>query len=265
MEGARDMDRDVAPGAIAAQQAAVQEARGRYERGELTYDTFRRALDALVLARDAGECQVILDALPTSPRIALSALDAPPPPAPTSAAPLDQERITAFMSQVKKMRRPWKVGVSTQALAFMGELKLDLRMAELPPHATLQVTAFMGSATIYVPRSLPVTVRTTVVMGDVQSFGEGVSGVIASGHDEHLPSGGPGLTMPRLDIVVRCYMGNVRVVLTDGQPSASVSELVRDALRAVAEGAVRGLREGVRHYPSLPAEENRREGSQRGR
>lgn len=259
------MDGNVAPATIAAQQAAIQEARRRYERGELTYDTFRRALDAVALARDAGECQVILDALPASPQVALSALDAPHTPALAPAAPLEHERITAFMSQVKKMRRPWKLGVSTQALSFMGELKLDLRLAELPPHATLQVTAFMGSATIYVPRSLPVAVRTTVVLGDVQSFGEGISGVIASGHDEHLPPGRSEPTAPRLDIEVRCYMGNVRVVLTDGQPSVSVSELVRDALRAVAEGAVRGLREGVRQYPALPAGERWRERSPRGR
>ena len=259
------MDGHLAPDAIVAQRAAIQEARRRYERGELTHEAFRRALDALVLARNTDECQVVLDALPTSPAVALSALDTPPPPALSPGAPLEHQRITAFLSQVKKMRRPWKLGVSTQALAFMGELKLDLRLAELPPRATLQVTAFMGSVTIYAPRSLQVSVHTTVVMGDVQSFGEGVSGVIASGHDEHLPAPGTGPAAPRLDIEVRCYMGNVRVVLTDGQPIVSVGELVRDALRAVAEGARRGLREGARQYSALPNGDPWRERPQDGR
>lgn len=243
----------------------IQEARRRYERGELSYDTFRRALDALVLARDTGECQVILDALPTSPLAALCGLDAPNPsmPALSPPAPLDYQRVTAFMSQVKKMRRPWKLGVSTRALAFMGELTLDLRMAELPPHATLQVTSFMGTAIIYVPRSVHVTVHSTVLLGDVQALGEGVSGVIASGHDEHAPP--PGTAAPRVDIDVKCYMGNVQVILIDGQRPVSISELVRDALRAVAECARRGLREGSRPYPSLPSGETWREGPQGGR
>src|SRR5579872_5490300 len=129
------MDGSVQPGAVAAQRAAIQEARTRYERGELTYDAFRRALDALVLARDAAECQAILDALPVSPLAALSALDAPPLPIPTTAAPPERKRIVAFMSQVKKLRRPWQLGESTDAIAFMGEIKLDLRLAELPPQA----------------------------------------------------------------------------------------------------------------------------------
>jgi hypothetical protein len=247
------MDRDVAPAGTAAQQAAIQEARRRYERGELSYDAFRRALDALVLARDADECQAILDALPTTPLAALSALDAPLPSVPSPAAPQEQQRITAFMSQVKKLRRPWKLGVTAHATAFMGEIKLDLRLAELPPRATLCVTAFMGTVIVYVPDSVRVSVRSRVIMGGVRALGEDVSGVIASGHDEHAPP--PGTPAQELDIEVRCYMGDVRIILTDGQPTASISELVRDALRAVAEGARRGLREGARQSPALPSRE----------
>lgn len=253
------MEGHAEPAAVVAQRAAIQEARGRYERGELTYDTFRRALDAIVLARDARECRIILDALPTSPHVTLSALDAPlPPPAPTSmlAAPPEHQRITAFMSQVKKMRRPWKLGVRARALAFMGEIKLDLRLAELPPHARLHVTAFMGTVVLYVPRSVRVAVRSRVIMGGVSALGETVNGVIASGHEEHAPI--PAHAGPQLDIEVACYMGDVRVVLTDGQAPASIGELVRDAIRAIAEGARRGLSEGARPYSSLPASESRR-------
>lgn len=252
------MDGHAEPVAITARRAAIQEARGRYERGELSYDAFRRALDAIVLARDSDECQAILDALPTSPLAELAALEAPRPPvpAPDDARP-KHLRITAIMSQIKKMRRPWQLAESTHAAAFMGELKLDLRLAELPARATLHVTALMGSVTIYVPRSVRVAVHSTAFLGGVHALGEVISGVIATGHEEHAPS--TGAAAPELDIEVRCYMGDVRVVLTDGRPPVSVSELVRDALRAVTEGARRGLSEGARQYPALPARETRRD------
>lgn len=256
------MDGRAEPTALAAQQAAIQEVRARYERGELDYEAFRRALDALVLARDSDECQAILNVLPVSPLAALSALDAPPLPVPATATPPDHKRIVAFMSQIKKLRRPWQLGASTHAIAFMGEIKLDLRLAELPPHAKLQVTAFMGSAIIYVPRSLRVAVHTTVVMGDVQALGEGITGMIASGHEEHIPATA---TVPaQLEIEVVCFMGNVHVVLTDGRATVSIGELVRDALRAVASGARQGLRSSTAPYPSLPPGQNWEEGHPAG-
>ncbi|MGH2515075.1 MAG: hypothetical protein ACRDHP_05410, partial [Ktedonobacterales bacterium] len=133
------MDGRAEPTALTIQRAAIQEARTRYERGELTFDTFRRALDALVLARDATECQAILNALPVSPLVALSALDSPPLPAPTTTAPPAHKNIVAFMSQIKKLRRPWRLAASTDAIAFMGEIKLDLRLAELPAQASLHI------------------------------------------------------------------------------------------------------------------------------
>ena len=249
------MDGNVEPAGVAAQRAAILDVRTRYERGELTYEAFRRALDALVLARDAGECQAILDALPSSPLSALAALDTPSPliPAPT-ATPPEHKRIIAFMSGIRKLRRPWQLGASTHAVAFMGEIKLDLGLAELPPQATLHITAFMGTVIIYVPRSVRVAVRTTVLMGETQALGEQVGGVIVTGHEEHAPVSG---TAPAsLDIEAINFMGSVKVILTDGRPPVSIGELVRNALRAVATGARQGLRDGARQYPSLPAREN---------
>lgn len=256
-EGEREMDGNREPPAVAAQRAAIQDVRARYERGELTYETFRRALDALVLARDADECRAILDALPTSPLSALAALDTPPPPisAPVStSAPLEHKRIIAFMSQIRKLRRPWQLAASAHAVAFMGEVKLDLGLAELPPQAALHVTAFMGTVIIYVPRTVRVAVRTTVFMGETQALGERVGGVIVTGHEEYVPASGT--PTPQLDIEAVNFMGSVKVILTDGRPPVSISELVRNALRAVATGARQGLRDGARQYPSLPSREN---------
>jgi len=251
------MDGSAEPTALAAQRAAIQAARTRYERGDLSYDAFRRALDALVLARDSAECQTILDALPVSPLAALAALDSPPPTSPVTASPPHHKRIIAFMSQIKKLRRPWQLGESTHAVAFMGEIKLDLRLAGLPSQGKLYVTAVMGAVTILVPRSVRVTVHSTIIMSDTHALGEGVTGMFGFGHEEHAPASGPATA--QLDIEVFSLMGNVKIVLTGERPTVSVSELVRDALRAVAAGAQRGLRQGASQYPSLSGPGNRDE------
>jgi len=252
------MERGTELAALEAQRAAIQEARARYERGEITYDDFRRALDALVLAQDAGDCAAILDALPASPLAALAALEPSVPLASPSARP-ERTRIVAFMGQTKKLRRPWRLAPATDARALMGEVKLDLSVAELPPRARLRVTAIMGTAVIYVPRTVRVAVRSTVLLGDANLLGEGVSGVVASGHEEHTPAAGPedGPAAAQLEIEAFILMGSVKVALTDG-PTISVGELVRDTLRLVADGVRRGLRSGLqagaspRPLPGLP-------------
>src|SRR5512146_887592 len=52
------------------QHAAIHEVRERYARGDLSFETFKRGLDALVLAHDADECRAILEALPSLPHAA---------------------------------------------------------------------------------------------------------------------------------------------------------------------------------------------------
>ena len=182
------------PAAVAAQRTAITEARARYERGEITFDAFRRALDALVLARDAGECQAILEALPTEHAAALAALEPSPTPAPSAmerSGP-QHKAIVAFMGQTKKLRRPWRLAPSTKTRAFMGEVKLDLGVAELPPRATMHITAIMATVVIYVPTNVRVSVRTTALLSDTNALGgEGTSGVVAFGREEHAPAGEP--------------------------------------------------------------------------
>src|SRR5262249_499342 len=126
----------VEPTPLQAQQAAIQEVRARYERGELSFEDFRRVLDALVLARHADECEAILHALPESSGArALAALDPPAPLAPAPVVETPRRRMVAFMGQVKKLRRTWRLEPSTHTVAFMGEVDLDLNLAELPPQA----------------------------------------------------------------------------------------------------------------------------------
>lgn len=239
------MEQNPQPPLATAQQAAIAEARARYERGDLSYEAFRRALDALVLARDASECRVILDALPTAPLVPLDALERR---LPFAGVATGHQRIIAFMSQTKKGRRPWRLAPNTEAVAFMGEVKLDLRRAELPEWARLQVTAVMGTVEILVPRNARVTVHTTSLLSGTQALGEGTSGVVGSSHEQHAPAGEPAIA--ELVIEVFALMSNVKVVVVDDAP-VSVNELVRDALRAVASGVRSGLQQS-RERRALP-------------
>jgi hypothetical protein len=236
---------------VAAQQAAIQEVRARYERGDLSYEAFRRALDALVLARDEEECRAVLAAVPASAAGTLAALDPPSPPPVAPAAPVRgaaagaaHKWVVAFMASTKKTRRRWRMQPWTHAVAMMGEIKLDLSMAELPPQASLDIAAIMGEVTVYVPRSLRVSVQTVAVMGEVNALDESTAGMIAFGHEEHTPADAP----PAADLVIRAYvlMGSITIKLTDG-PVITVSEVVREALRMVTGGLARGFAGGVQN------------------
>ena len=222
---------------LAAQQAAIEETRARYERGELDFEDFRRALDALVEASSVGECRTILRKLPLSPLAPLTALERPATQG-ARAYSHAQQRIGAFMGQTKKLRRRWKLHPQARVSAFMGEVKLNLNLADLPEQAHLHVSVIMGTVVIYAPRSAHVLVRSRALLSDTNALGEGVSGVVASGHEEHYPANGSASAQITIDVFA--LMSNVKIVLTDG-PTLSVGELARDMARSILSGVQRGL------------------------
>jgi hypothetical protein len=247
--------------AAAAQRAAIQDVRLRYERGELTLETFHRALDALLMAESADECEAVLRevrsssmALPT----ALAALDPPVPDSPsTSSSPASLSRtatITAILGNTRKMRQAWRLAAATHAKVVMGDLKLDLSRATVPPRAQLEIVNVMGSVAIYVPRAMRVHVVSRVVLGEVHTFGEVTGGIVSGSHEEHMPESAAigDAAVPELRIDVRCYLGNVKIVVVDG-PVVSIGEVVRLAMRTVTERISRGLQEPYadRGAPSL--------------
>lgn len=233
------------PTATAAQQNAVASVRARYEQGEISYETLRSAIDAIVAARSAAECDAILRELPASPLSALAALEPPAePPAPIRGRPA--QSIVAVMAQTKKLRRPWELQSTARVTAVMGEVKLDLGRATLPPRARIRVRMVMGDVTLYVPSSVHVTVRSRVYLGDTTLLGEGTGGIVAASHEEHVPDEP---ASAELEIDALTIMGNLKVVLTDGSPTVSIGELVRDTLAMVTEGLRRGLQPGI-HLPA---------------
>lgn len=253
---------------VTAQRSAIVQIRRRYERGELPFDAFRDALNALTEARSPEECAAILRDLPHSPLATLAALEPPalapsapgvPAPAPVSAAP---RRISAIMSETRKTRDGWTLAPDTHVRALMGTVTLDLRRAQLPAEARLTVRATMGEVKIYVPDDVAVSVRSTAWMGEVQALGESISGVIASGDEEHIPT--HIAPRARLIIEVSAVMSEVNVALV-GPNTATIADLARDTLRLALEGVRRGLEAGATHaalpradaqphLPSAPAE-----------
>lgn len=234
---------------VAAQRSAILQIRGRYERGELPFETFRDGLDALTKAQTPDECAAILRGLPHSPLATLAALEppalaasAPMPPMPP-AIPTARKRISAFMSETKKTRSAWTLAPDTHVRATMGSVKLDLRRAQLPPQAHLKVNVIMGDVAIYIPDDVAVSVRSSAYMAEVNALGESISGVIASGEDEYIPT----QTAPRAHLVIEvsALMGSVNVKLAN-QSATAISDLARETLRAALEGIRRGFENGGR-------------------
>lgn len=217
------------------QQEAMRVLRERYERGEIEFESFQRGLDALLLARNAEECRVIMNGLPTLPVSKLDQLDAlshttsrpasVPAPFVPSARP---KRLTAFFSEVKRVQRAWRLDPDTTGGAIFGEMKLDLNIAALPPHATMTLSAVFGQITIYVPATANVRVRASAFMGEVNIFGESSGGIFV--RDEVVSEG----TTPdhpeatTIDLDVRAVFGEVKIIQGEN-PSLfkKVSEFVR--------------------------------------
>lgn len=222
------------------QQEAMRVLRERYERGEIAFESFQRGLDALLLARDADECQAIMNGLPTLPVSKLDHLDALSRPSSVASlasgasvpAPLrtrgNPKRLVAFFSEVKRIQRAWRLDPDTTGGAIFGEMKLDLNLAALPPHATMTLSAVFGQVTIYVPETARVRVQASAFMGEVNIFGESSGGIFV--RDEVVSEGvspdHPEATT--IDLDVRAVFGEVKIIQGEN-PSLfkKVSEFVR--------------------------------------
>lgn len=203
------------------QQEAMRVLRERYERGEITFETFQRGLDALLLARNADECQAIMNQIPRLPESRLQqqldALSGSVVPASTIApAPFvtrgQPRRIVAFFSEVKRVRNAWRLDPDTTGGAIFGEMKLDLNLAALPPHATMTLSAVFGELTIYVPTTARVRVQASAFMGEVNVFGESSGGIFVSTEAASDGTTPNHLEATTIDLEVRAVFGQVNII-----------------------------------------------------
>ena len=199
--------------ALTPQQEAIRELHGRYERGEVSFEVFDKALDQVIQAQSPEECWAILQNLPHSPVLALNALETP---VARPAVPVPPSHwIGSLIGEIKRVRHPWKLAQQTTALMGIGEIELDLSMAALPQQGTLQVNMLIGEVKIYVPRSVHVSVQATAVLGEVNTLGHKSEGIIAHSQAESYAEGMLETTAPRLEIQVNMLIGEARVVQVD--------------------------------------------------
>jgi hypothetical protein len=203
--------------ALTPQQEAISDVRTRYEQGLLTFEQFEYALNALIQAQTPEEFRGIVQELSTS---ANTALDALTPSAPAASPVPRQVRMLNIIGELKRMRRPWKMGLRTKVLMGIGALKLDLRMATIPPQALLEVYSLIGEAKIYVPRNVHVTVRQFTLIGENKALGEERNGIFTLLDEEEFPAEGPdAANAPHLTIHQMMLIGSAQVIPSGGPGS----------------------------------------------
>jgi hypothetical protein len=242
---------------VVAQRAAIEEARARYVRSEITVEQLKRALDAITQAQQVSAVEAVIAGLPISPYSALAAFEAPPAAAP-EPGPVGAQtvvstvrgisRISSIMGKTHRMGKPWTLAPHSYVSSTLGETVVDLRQAKLPPHGVMSVTVFMGETRILIPRGVRVSARTRVIMGGAKTLGETVEGLVASGEEEYEPASGEPIA--ELDIDARVIMGTLKILVADPS-SMSISELARAALKEALEGVRTWLAQGTVQQATL--------------
>ncbi len=197
--------------ALTPQQEAIQQIRTRYEQGDISFDRFEYALNALIQAQTPEECQAIVQELPASPA---AALDMPPASSAPSVVRLPRQvQILNIIGELKRLRRPWKLGQRTRVIMGIGALKLDLGLATMPPQALLEVYSLIGEAKIYVPRNIHVTVRQFTLIGENKALGEERNGIFTLLDEDEFPAEGPeAATAPHLIIHQMMLIGSAQII-----------------------------------------------------
>ncbi len=202
--------------ALTPQQQAINDVRTRYEQGLLTFDQFEYALNALIQAQTPEECRGIVQELSAPAHTALDALT-PSSSAPSAARGPAEVRLLNIVGELKRMRRPWKLGQRTVVWMGLGALKLDLRMATIPPQALLEVYSLIGEAKIYVPRSIHLTVRQFTLIGENKVMGEERNGIFTIFNEEDYPAEGPdAASAPHLTIHQMMLIGSAQIIPSGG-------------------------------------------------
>lgn len=209
--------------ALTPQQEAIQVVRTRYEQGILTFDQFEYSLNALLLAQTPEECQRVVDELPST--TVTSVLHAPAPPK-TLGTPATYH-LVGTVGELKRMQRPWRLEPHTRVRMWLGQVKLDLSLATLPPHGVLEVIVPVGEMVIYVPREVHVTLSAFAMIGDVKALGEERNGMFARLREEEFPAEGPPASAPHLELRLKTMMGSVKVIRVNG-PVLALKDMIKD-------------------------------------
>ncbi|HLV99330.1 MAG TPA: LiaF domain-containing protein [Ktedonobacterales bacterium] len=220
--------------ALTPQQEAIQVVRTRYEQGILTFEQFEAAINSLLLAQTPEECQRVIDGLPST--TVTHALHAPTPtPTPETATSATYHTATSptyhmvgTVGELKRLQHPWRLEPRTSVRLWLGQVKLDLSLATLPPHGVLEVFVPVGEIVIYVPREAHVTLRAFALVGEVKALGEERNGVFARLAEEDFPpEATPAVSAPHLEIRLNTLFGSVKVIRVNG-PALALKDMIKE-------------------------------------
>jgi hypothetical protein len=202
--------------ALSPQQEAIRQVRERYEQGDLTFDRFEYALNALLQVQTPEECQAIIQELPSSPASALDVLTSQSAMPAMSSAPGHTRWWVAFMGGIQRLSRPWKMAEQTIGIAVMGGIEVDLSLAALPREGVVRLFVMMGGVKLFVPRTVDVSVQSFLLMGGVNALGESNGGIISFSHEEsHALRTSSATAVSQLEIQVFGALGGVEVIQVD--------------------------------------------------
>jgi predicted membrane protein len=112
---------------------------------------------------------------------------------------------------------------------WLGQVKLDLSLASLPPQGVLEVVVPIGEVVIYVPREVQVTLSAFALIGEVQALGEERSGVFARLHEEVFPAESlSAASAPHVELRLKTFIGSVKVIRVDG-PVLALKDMIKEA------------------------------------
>ena len=148
-------------------EQVVQRLCAHYAQDHLSTGELESRFEAVYKAPDRAALQTVLEGLP-----AVGPLVAPPPQlysvGPSSVGTEEQpKRYMAMFSTVAKDGF-WRPARRIQARAILGEVRFDLREAEIPfDGLDLDVEAFMGEVKIILPPGLGAEVDCTAMLAEV--------------------------------------------------------------------------------------------------
>ncbi|HVC22583.1 MAG TPA: DUF1707 domain-containing protein [Candidatus Dormibacteraeota bacterium] len=167
--------------------------------GRLPLEDFSTRVDLALAARTVGELSLLEADLGP----------APPPTYPTTGTLHRPPAWYVALLSSTVRRGHWVLHPTSHALAVMGEVKLDLRGADVGArYSHITAVALMGSISVIVPEGINVEVDGLAVMGNK---------TVRGGADQPLPGA------PTVAITALALMGEVKVV-TKG-PTSKGTEL----------------------------------------
>ncbi|MFG2073411.1 DUF1707 SHOCT-like domain-containing protein [Nonomuraea maritima] len=174
----------------AEREAVVEQLRVASVEGRLSLTELTDRTEAAYTAATHAELALLVQDLPAS--------SAAPAPAPVPAGEGRKRRWFVGIMGDSKRRGKWRIDQELGAVAVMGDVRLDLREAEVRTDTVdIVAVAVMGDVKIIVPDGVIVDIEGVAVMGDKKV---------------DVLEAAPGMNVPVVRVKAYAVMGDVKVV-----------------------------------------------------